>query len=79
MTPLLNKHIKTWEQIVAFYFNINFHNFGFQKSPENPNFGFDFLTTVWFGFQKTETELTFGLLHIPNYLYYSYFNRKCML
>jgi hypothetical protein len=37
-------------------------NFGFQKSHGNPNFGFDLLTLVWFGFLKTEP--TFGLPHI---------------
>jgi len=56
---------------VAFYFNISFHNIGFRfskkpRKPVNPNFGFDFLATVRFGFLKTETEPTFGLPHIPN-------------
>jgi len=40
--------------------------FGFLKSLGNSNFEFDFLATVRFGFLKSETELTFGLPHIPN-------------
>jgi len=66
MTPLLNKHR---EKVVAFILILVFIIlvFGFQKSLGNPNFGFDFLATVQFGFLKTETELTFGLPHIPSY------------
>jgi len=41
--------------------------FGFQKSLGNLHFGFDLLATVRFEFQKSETELTFGLPHIPSY------------
>ena len=41
--------------------------FGPPKSHGNPNFGFDLLTSVRFGFLKTETEPTFGFKHIPSY------------
>jgi len=71
MTPLLNQHSNIhWEKVVAFYFNIGFHNISFRilKKPQQPEFQ---VLTFWprFGLvwvSKTETEPTFGLPHIPN-------------
>jgi len=63
MTPLLDKHSDIhWEKVVAFILILVFiiSVFGIQKSLRNPNFGFDFLATVRFGFQKSEPNRISG-------------------
>ena len=58
MTPLWNKHWEKWGCLTAV--------FGFSKCHGNPTNGFDFLTSVRFGFSETDSESTFGFPHISN-------------
>ena len=42
--------------------------FRFFKMPRKQTFVFDFLQSGQFGFSKTDSEQTFGFLHVPSVL-----------